>query len=503
MIRAGRLLLSVLLLTAGGVARAQDPAPGGAATLSIEDALALAVGESQAVAIAGAGVDRAVGQRWSAVSGALPQLSLTATYTRTFATEFDRLFAAPPTTSPTVPTGTETTVPTPTTGTGTGEEPDPSGGSVGGSPFSNLPFGQPNSYRVSFTVSQAIFGGGRLGAGLAIAGIGRESAQLSLDSAKASAALDTARAYYDAALADRLLQIAKETLAQATRTANETRLAFEVQRMPEFELLRAEVARQNQEVAVIRQERAREAAFVRLAQILDMPAGTQFTLTTPIDLDEPATVAPAAIDAAGVDPTGERVAVRQAEQRVEIAKRTVSIVRSQWFPTLAATASGGWTSYPDSVIFTLDPDDWYPNLSAGLNLAVPIFSGGRIHGEVLAAKADLLQAQIQAEQVAEGAEADERDAAAELRAAEAQWAATAGAVDQARRAYGIAEIRFREGVSTQTELAQSQLLMETALANRAQAARDLQVARIRTALLPLLPPGGAAPVAPVASAPAR
>ena len=497
MTRAGRML-SFLLLFAAGAARAQDP---GAATLSIEDALARAVGESQAVAIAGAGVDRSVGQRWSAVSGALPQLSLTASYTRTFKTEFDRFFAAPAATTPEVPTGT-TTVPTPTTGTGTGTgtEPDPSGGSVGASPLASLPFGQPNSYRVSFTLNQPIFGGGRLGAGLAIAGLGRDAADLTLDSAKAAAALDTARAYYDAALADRLLQIANETLAQATRTANETKLAYDVQRLPEFELLRASVQQQNQAVAVIRQERARDAAFVRLAQILDLPIETQFTLTTPIDLDEPASVAPAAVDAAGVDPSGERVAVLQAEQLVEISKKTVTIVRSQWYPTLAATASGGWTSYPDSVIFTLDPDDWYPNLTAGLNLSVPLFSGGRIHGEVLAARADLLEAEIRAEQATEGAAADGRDAAAELRSAEASWSATAGAVDQARRAYGIAEIRFREGVSTQTELADAQLLMETALANRAQAARDLQVARIRTALLPLLPLGGAAPVA---AAPAR
>ena len=64
------------------------------------------------------------------------------------------------------------------------------------------------------------------------------------------------------------------------------------------------------------------------------------------------------------------------------------------------------------------------------------------------------------------------------------------------RAHVIAEIRYREGISTQTELNDLRIQLAQAQANRAQAARDLQVARMRLALLPALPlgtePGGAA-----------
>jgi outer membrane protein TolC len=48
-------------------------------------------------------------------------------------------------------------------------------------------------------------------------------------------------------------------------------------------------------------------------------------------------------------------------------------------------------------------------------------------------------------------------------------------------------VRYREGLSTQTDLAQSRLLLQQASANRAQAARDLAVARVRLALLRDLP----------------
>jgi outer membrane protein TolC len=48
-------------------------------------------------------------------------------------------------------------------------------------------------------------------------------------------------------------------------------------------------------------------------------------------------------------------------------------------------------------------------------------------------------------------------------------------------------------VSTQLELSDARLLLQQAQANRAQAARDLQVARARMALLPDLPIGATTP----------
>jgi outer membrane protein TolC len=74
-------------------------------------------------------------------------------------------------------------------------------------------------------------------------------------------------------------------------------------------------------------------------------------------------------------------------------------------------------------------------------------------------------------------------------------------VEQATRAYEIAELRYREGVSTQLELSDARLLLAQAQVNRAQAARDLQVARARLALLPDLPLS-AAPLPSLASTPA-
>jgi outer membrane protein len=84
---------------------------------------------------------------------------------------------------------------------------------------------------------------------------------------------------------------------------------------------------------------------------------------------------------------------------------------------------------------------------------------------------------------------DAATALEDLSAAEATLKASTGTVEQAERAYQIADLRNREGLSTQLELSDSRLSLQVAQANRARSARDVQVARARVALLPNLPVG--------------
>jgi outer membrane protein TolC len=106
---------------------------------------------------------------------------------------------------------------------------------------------------------------------------------------------------------------------------------------------------------------------------------------------------------------------------------------------------------------------------------------------VAVARANQVEAELRLQQTREFAEFDARNSATQLEAAQAAWLASAGTVEQAARAYQIAELRYREGISTQTELLDSRVQLQQAQASRARAARDLQVARMRIALLPALP----------------
>jgi outer membrane protein len=123
----------------------------------------------------------------------------------------------------------------------------------------------------------------------------------------------------------------------------------------------------------------------------------------------------------------------------------------------------------------------------GLSTSFPLLDGGRIKGDEAIAQAGVQQARAQRDQARVFAGLDARIALNALQQAQASWDASRGTAEQAQRAYAIDEVRFREGISTQTDLTQSRLLLEQALANRAQAARNLAVAKVRLALLRDLP----------------
>ena len=151
-------------------------------------------------------------------------------------------------------------------------------------------------------------------------------------------------------------------------------------------------------------------------------------------------------------------------------------------------SSYGLTNYPKA----LYPDlgKLRNNWTVGVQVTMPVFRGFLMRHEERAARADVTEAEARLKQAREFGQLQRTTALQDLDAARAAWDATAGTIAQATRAYEIAELRFREGISTQLELSDSRLALQSAQANRAQAARDLQLARARVALLPNLPIGG-------------
>ncbi len=107
--------------------------------------------------------------------------------------------------------------------------------------------------------------------------------------------------------------------------------------------------------------------------------------------------------------------------------------------------------------------------------------------DVFVAQANLAESRARAQQIREFASLDARVALNALTQARAAWEASKGTSEQAAKAYTIAEVRYREGISTQLELNDSRILLEQSTANRALAARNVQIARLKLALLSNLP----------------
>lgn len=468
--------------------------------LSLQDAVNLAQGTSEVVRIAQNAVTRSHGQQYQARSGLFPQLNAAANYTRTLKSQFQGAFGGGTTSDSTLlPSGppgpcnqyisnSDSSTASRVFGleqyarcTAAGNN----GGSTGGINFSKVGFGAANAYTFGLTGSQNLFTGGRLSGQIAAANANRLSAEVEVTAQRAQLKLDATSAYYDAALSDRLVSIAQATLTQTEDLLRQTQLQQRVGNVSEFDMLRAQVARNNQLPVVLQQQNNRDIAYLRLKQLLNIPLDQQLALTTSV---EDSTAAPPGVDlalAATPDTvTSHRAPVRQANAAVSAQRGQLRVAKSERIPNLTLSSSYSRVAYPPGAPSLAD---FRPNWTVTLGTSFPIFDGGRIRGDELIAESNLRDAKSRLEQAREYAALDSRVALSTLRQAEATFTASAGTADQAQRAYQIATVRYREGISTQLELNDIRNQLAQALVNRAQAGRSVQIARVRLALLPELP----------------
>jgi outer membrane protein TolC len=516
--RPAAALFVLAPLLAPALASAQQPtspttAPASTAPaarpLSLDEAIRLAARESEALQIARAGVSRAEGQQKEARSLYMPQLNGNLSYARTLRSQFSALAGGAPADTSTAPKPQALCAPFIPSNASQAERDaalaqSQTCAAQQGIDFSKVGFGAKNQYVFGLNFSQSVFSGGRNAGQNTAATAGRRSAEVEVTSQRAQLALDVTQAYFDAVLADRLVDIADTTLAQTEELLRQTQLSKRVGNTSEFELLRATVTRDNQRPVVIQRRGDRDIAYLRLKQLLNIPLDEQLELTTPID--EPARISRVIAENAGVPAanvavlsaadtlgtlslpdtaTTNRAPVRESAEAVRAQEGLLKVARADRFPTLSLTSSYQRLFFPQNFLPSLN--QYSENWTIGGSLGLSIFSGGRVSGQIEVAQANLDEARARLEQSRELAALDTRVALNQLTQAEAAFAASRGTAEQARRAYAIDQIRFREGISTQTDLTQSRLLLEQAEANRAQSARDLAVARARIALIHDLP----------------
>jgi outer membrane protein TolC len=468
-------------------------APLGAQTprqVSLEEAIRMADRSSESVEIARAAVTRASGQQLMARSNFLPQLNAQVGYTRTLASQFEGFsFGGPDTStfrslcSPNIdPTAT------PAERQAALDQARTCQASGGGADFSSVGFGAENQWMLALQFSQSLFTGGRATGQRIAATAGRRAADIELTAQRAQLILDVTQAYYNAVLAQRLVEIAETSLTMTDDVLRQTTSARQVGSASEFELLRARVARDNQVPVLLQRRSDRVVAMLRLKQILEIPLEDSLALTTDIDVEPASTIAGVSLTnvAAATDTAVDnRATVREAAENVRAQEGLMRAARAERLPNLSLTSGYQRLFFPRSTFPELN--DYRENWTVGVTAGVSLLSGGRVRGGELIAQANLREARARHQQARELAALDSRIALAQLAQAEATWQASVGTAEQARRAYSIDQVRYREGISTQTDLTQSQLLVEQAMVNRAVAARDLAVARMRLALLKDLP----------------
>jgi outer membrane protein len=479
------LLVSVPLVAQRATPAAQRP-------LSLDDAFRLAEPSSDDVRIAQNAVVRSKGQYYQARATVLPQITATANYQHQLQNQFAAItkrFAQP--VDPNAPRDTTT------------------------QPFNPISvlFASPNTITLGLQASQPLYLDGRFALASRVAKANEDVARYGLRTARAQLRYDVASAYFDAVIAEKFLQIAESSLVQTERTLRQTTLQRQVGTVAEYDLLRSRVARDGQRPLVIQAQQNSDVASLRLKQLLNIPLTDAVVLSTPIqdaDMDRvlaasqldtdprPSAGKGLSADAMAAMPTlnardtapDSRTAVQQAAAALEVQRGAVKNAALQRLPTLNLGSNYQRFAYPSNAnILPRSLSDFYPQWVVSLGLSVPVWTSGRIKGDVMVARANMADAEARLNQGRRAAALDVQLALKSLEQAQSNWLASIGTEEQADKALRIAEVRYTNGISTQLELSDIRNLLIQSQANRLSAARALQLARLRITLLRDLPLG--------------
>jgi outer membrane protein TolC len=278
------------------------------------------------------------------------------------------------------------------------------------------------------------------------------------------------QAYYDAVYSRRLVEIAESALEQARGHLAQVRSGRQEGIRSEYEQLRAEVDAANQEPSVVAARNGASLALLNLKRLVDMPLEQPLLLLTPLAAAD-GTVPVVTDLSTAVD---QRPAVAAANHMVEARRLAVKLYHSQYWPDLYVSTDLSHVAYPSDPWPTRR--EFHRNWDAFVRVDVPIFNGLRTHGQVVEASAEYEKAMATRDLAQKGAAIEAVQARDEIERSQTTLLARRETVRQAQRAWELAGVRFKNGMSTQIEVSDARLQLQSSEVNEVQAMRDYLVA---------------------------
>ena len=205
---------------------------------------------------------------------------------------------------------------------------------------------------------------------------GRRTVVLTLVSAVAAA-------YVDIRSLDKQLEITQRTAESRKGTLELFQLRFQNGIISEVDLSQAESEYEDAQARIPDIERAIGQTENALSVLLGRNPGA-----IPRGLPLDALILPAVPAGVPSELLERRPDIRQAEQLLIAANARIGVAKSLYFPTISLTGAFGTVSTDLSNLFTAASRTW----NFGVPLSVPLFTAGRIGGEVKATEAAQQQA---------------------------------------------------------------------------------------------------------------
>ena len=211
------------------------------------------------------------------------------------------------------------------------------------------------------------------------------------------------------------------------------------------DVLRSQVQLQSREQKLIAVRNSLAKQKIALARTMGLPAGQQFNLATHVPYQELTT---SSLDEAIQRAYKARADFQSQANRVRSAELAGKAASAERYPSIGAETDYGLSG--------VNPGSSHGTVDAAATLRVPIFQGGRVHGDVLRAEASLTEEKQRLEDLRAKIDQEVRDVYLDLEADGQQVSVENSAVKLATQTLEQSRDRFSSGVTDNIEVVQAQ-----------------------------------------------
>jgi outer membrane protein TolC len=212
-----------------------------------------------------------------------------------------------------------------------------------------------------------------------------------------------------------------------------------------IDVLRAKVELQTREQQLISARNDLAKQKIALGRVIGLPTGQEFTLT---DTTNDGPLPKISLDEALRLAYASRGDYQSALAQVRAAQLARKAAVAGYYPSVSTAVDYGDTG--------LNPGNSHGTLDAAAALNIPIFQGGKVHGDVLQAEAALRQSRELLDNLRAQIDQDVRNALLDLQSAADQVEVARSSVDLASQTLQQARDRFAAGVTDNIEVVQAQ-----------------------------------------------
>jgi outer membrane protein TolC len=287
-----------------------------------------------------------------------------------------------------------------------------------------------------------------------------DAARADYASVREQVKLNVQVAYFGLLAAQRVAAVTEDAVAQSQKHLTQAKAFYAAGRRPQFDVTKAEVDLANVNVSMIKAANLMLVTRVQLENAMGMEPPRPYVVSE--SLLFPAF--DASMDSVKGAALQRRPELLAARARVEGNRALARSVWSQHLPTISAIGGWTWNGF--------QPSPLYPRWNAGLQFTLPLFLGFSVDAQVQQADAVADAAQATLDTQTQAVMLEVEQAYFGLKEAGERRVATAKLVEQAEQNFILADRQYVAGVGTPLDVTDAQVSRSNAQITNIQALYD-------------------------------